>query len=203
MLTLMTMGVYEQGFACLKHIALLTSRAPAVFAADFKHFYCRYNDPVPTKMLKLEIMTTISNSANVGEMVEELSEYVTDTDAGVARASVGSIGKMGVRVPECAPLVVDALMKFLSIDIDHVSSEAIMAMASLVRKYPAVAERIITGVGTFLKQIEEPEAKKALLWMLGEFGHVIPEAPYLLEPSATASTRRRARSSGSSSSRRR
>ena len=34
MLTLMAGGVFEQGFACLKHIALLTSRQPDTFAAD-------------------------------------------------------------------------------------------------------------------------------------------------------------------------
>ena len=41
MLTLMASGIFEQGFICLKHIALLTSRCPEVFADQFKHFYCR------------------------------------------------------------------------------------------------------------------------------------------------------------------
>jgi len=101
MLTLMTGGVFEQGFACLKHIALLTSRAPTVFASEYKHFYCRYNDAVCVKLLKLEILTTIATASSVGEIVEELAEYVTDTSTDVARGSVSAIGKMGVRVPGC------------------------------------------------------------------------------------------------------
>ena len=88
MLTLMTGGIFEQGFACLKHIALLTQRAPSVFSDDFKHFYCRYNDPACVKLLKLEIITTIATPANVSDIVEELSEYVTDTDNSVARGAV-------------------------------------------------------------------------------------------------------------------
>ena len=120
MLTLMTGGGFEQGFACLKHIALLTSRAPTVFSGEFKHFYCRYNDPACVKLLKLEILTTIATAQNVGEIVEELAEYVTDVDNAVARGSVSSIGKMGVRVPECASLIVEQLMKFLEIDIESV-----------------------------------------------------------------------------------
>ena len=60
MLTLMTGGIFEQGFVCLKHIALLTTRAPAVFADAYKHFFCRFNDPVCVKLLKLEILTTIA-----------------------------------------------------------------------------------------------------------------------------------------------
>ena len=182
MLTLMTGGVFEQGFVCLKHIALLTTRAPTVFSDVYKHFYCRYNDPACVKLLKLEILTTIATAANVGEIVEELSEYVTDTDNAVARGAVSAIGNMGVKVPEMSAVVVEALLKFLEIDIDHVSAEAIICMQNLLRKYPAVSDRIIQSVGQFLKSIDEPEAKKALLWILAEYGHVIPEAPYLLEP---------------------
>ncbi len=182
MLTLMTGGVFEQGFVCLKHIALLTSRAPSVFCDVYKHFYCRYNDPVCVKLLKLEILTTIATATNVAEIVEELSEYVTDTDNSVARGAVSAIGSMGVKVPDMAGVVVDALMKFLEIDIEYVSAEAVICMQNLLRKYPAISDRVIQGIGVFLRSIDEPEAKKALLWMLAEYGHVIPEAPYLLEP---------------------
>jgi len=182
MLTLMTGGGFEQGFACLKHIALLTTRAPTVFSQEYKHFYCRYNDPVCVKLLKLEILTTIATAQNVGEIAEELAEYVTDVDATVARGAVSAVGEMGVRVPEAAGVVVEQLMKFLEIDIEHVTSQAIICMQNLLRKYPAVSDRIIQGIGTFLKSVDDAEAKKALLWMISEYGHVIPEAPYLLEP---------------------
>ena len=182
MLTLMTGGGFEIGFACLKHIALLTTRAPTVFSGDFKTFYCRYNEPVCVKLLKLEILTTIAVAATVGEISEELAEYVTDVDANVARGAVGAIGKMGVRVPEAAGVVVEQLMKFLEIDIEYVTSEAIISMQNLLRKYPAVSDRIIGGIGGFLKSVDDAEAKKALLWMISEYGQFIPEAPYLLEP---------------------
>ena len=182
MLTLMTGGIFEQGFACLKHIALLVQREPLVFAAEYKHFYCRYNDPSCVKLLKLEILTATATPANCAEVVEEVAEYVTDPDTTVARAAVSSIGKVGVKVGECASLVVEQLMKFLEVDIDYVSSESIVWLATLLRKCPTVSDRIINGVGSFLRSIDEPDAKVALLWMLSEYGHVIPEAPYLIEP---------------------
>lgn len=172
----------SQGYVCLKHIALLTTRAPAIFGSDFKHFYCRYNDPACVKLLKLEILTTLADLSNIAEAVEEVAEYVIDPDMAVARGAVKAIGQMGVNVPDCAGMVVEALMKFLEVDIDFVCAEAIVCMQSLLRKYPAVSDRIIQGIGAFLKSVEESEAKVALLWMLAEYGHVIPEAPYLLEP---------------------
>ena len=72
----------------------------------------------------------------------------------------------------------------VEIDIEYVTSEAIICMQNLLRKYPAVSDRIIQGIGVFLRSVDDAEAKKALLWMLSEYGHVIPEAPYLLEPPA-------------------
>eukprot|EP00966_Prymnesium_polylepis_P041520 963662-Prymnesium_polylepis.1 len=89
---------------------------------------------------------------------------------------------MGVKVPTCAGGVVEQLMKFLEVDIDYVSAEAIICMKSLLRKYPNVSDGIINGIGAFLKSVEEPHAKVALLWMISEYGHVIPESPYLIEP---------------------
>ena len=62
-------------------------------------------------------------------------------------------------MPACAGIVVDQLMRFLEVDIDYVSAEAILAMKNLLRKYPECHERIIHGVGTFLRKIDEPEAK--------------------------------------------
>ena len=182
MLTLMAGGVFEQSFATLKHISLLTQRAPGVFADQFKHFYCRYNDPACVKLLKLEILTAIANPSNLAETMEEVAEYVTNPDTSIARGAVSAIGGMGVKVPSCSGLVVEQLMKFLEVDIDHVSAEAVLAMRDLLRKYPECHDRIVQGVGPLLKNIEEPDAKCALLWMLGEYGHKIRESPYLIEP---------------------
>ena len=76
----------------------------------------KFNDPACVKLLKLDILTHIANSKNVGEAVEEISEYVTDPDTSVARGAVSAIGKMGVKVPACGTVVVDQLMKFLEVE---------------------------------------------------------------------------------------
>ena len=104
--------------------------------------------------------------------MEEVAEYATNPDTSIARGGVNAIGGMGVKVPSCSGLVVEQLMKFLEVDIDHVSAEAVLAMRDLLRKYPECHERIVHGVGPLLKNIEEPEAKCALLWMLGELGQL-------------------------------
>ena len=32
-----------------------------------------------------------------------------------------------------------------------------------------------------MRKVEDPAAKAAIIWVLGEFGSTVPEAPYLLE----------------------
>ena len=41
----MTSGRVELAFAALKHIQLLLDRAPSLFNADYRYFFCRFNDP--------------------------------------------------------------------------------------------------------------------------------------------------------------
>ena len=77
------------------------------------------------------LLSDMPPKRSVGEAVEEIAEYVTDADATVARAAVSAIGKMGVKVPACGDVVVDQLMKFLEVDIDHVTAEAIISEEQL------------------------------------------------------------------------
>jgi len=190
LVTLVHGGTVEQGYATLKHIALLAQRAPAVFAEEHKHFFCRFNEPTYVKLVKLDILTAVATPRNVSEIVEEVAEYVTDVDMAVSRRAVDVIGSIGARVTSAAKVVSDQLVAFLSIGLPHVSSEAVVAMRSLLRRHPELlqpapgggASSLAHSVGTFVRYTDEPEARVALLWIVGEFGEHIPEAPYILEP---------------------
>ena len=50
-----------------------------------------------------------------------------------------------------------------------------------LRKYPERFEEIIPSLTRVLRSIEEPEGKIACIWMIGEYGETIAEAPYILE----------------------
>lgn len=41
-----------------------------LFAADYKHFYCRFSDPSYVKKLKLEMLTAVANEANTYDIGE-------------------------------------------------------------------------------------------------------------------------------------
>lgn len=58
----------------------------------------------------------------------------------------------------------------------------IKVLKDVLRKYPSFIEDFVELLSKVsLDQIEEIEGKIALVWILGEFGHLIEDAPYLLE----------------------
>lgn len=52
----------------------------------------------------------------------------------------------------------------------------------LLRKYPQWSHDCIAVVGSISSQnVQEPKAKAALIWMLGEYSQDMQDAPYILE----------------------
>ncbi|CAE7162401.1 apdG, partial [Symbiodinium pilosum] len=153
-----------------------------VFAGDFKQFFCRYNEPSYIKQVKIDILTMLADFNSAEHVVTELSEYVTDVDAEIARRAIQAIGKIAVHVPSTSEMIVSSLTNLLELDIDYVCTEAAVVMKDLVRKYPEQFQQASGAVQKCLRIVTEPDGKSALLWILGEYGLLIEDAPYLLEP---------------------
>jgi len=185
LLTLMAAASTELSYTVLVHIhALLTRghRQIEVFAGDFKQFFCRYNEPSYIKQVKIDILTMLADFNSAEHVVTELSEYVTDVDAEIARRAIRAIGKIAVHVPSTSEMIVTSLTSLLELDIDYVCTEAAVVMKDLVRKYPEQFQQASGAVQKCLRIVTEPDGKSALLWILGEYGLLIEDAPYLLEP---------------------
>lgn len=185
LLTLMANPTPELAYTVLVHIHALVQKGEKtaeIFTAEYKQFYCRYNDPSYVKSIKIDILTVLANPGNAEEVVGEMSEYVTDVDAEISRRAIRAIGKLAVRVPTLAEMIVGSLTGLLQLDIDYVSTEAAVVMKDLVRKYPEQFQRASGAVERCIRIVTEPDGKCAILWILGEYGLLIDDAPYLLEP---------------------
>ncbi|XP_010519911.1 PREDICTED: beta-adaptin-like protein A [Tarenaya hassleriana] len=181
LLTLVSSGSPEQSYAILSHLHLLVMRAPFVFASDYKHFYCQYNEPSYVKKLKLEMLTAVANESNTYEIVTELCEYAANVDIAIARESIRAVGKIALQQYD-VNAIVDRLLQFLEMEKDYVTAEALVLVKDLLRKYPQWSHDCIAVVGNISsKNIQEPKAKAALIWMLGEYSQDMNDAPYILE----------------------
>uniref|UniRef100_A0A1D1YPU2 Beta-adaptin-like protein n=1 Tax=Anthurium amnicola TaxID=1678845 RepID=A0A1D1YPU2_9ARAE len=181
LLTLVSSGSPEQSYAVLSHLHLLVMRAPMLFSSDYKHFYCQYSEPSYVKKLKLEMLTAIANESNTYEIVTELCEYAANVDVSIARESIRAVGKIALQQYD-VNAIVDRLLQFLEMEKDYVTAETLVLVKDLLRKYPQWSHDCIAVVGNISSQnVQEPKAKAALIWMLGEYSQDMPDSPYILE----------------------
>lgn len=181
LLTQVSSGSPEQSYAILSHLHLLVMRAPMLFSSDYKHFYCQYNDPFYVKRLKLEMLTAVANESNTYEIVTELCEYAANVDIPIARESIRAVGKIALQQYD-VNAIVDRLLQFLEMEKDYVTAETLVLVKDLLRKYPQWSHDCIAVVGNISsKNVQEPKAKAALIWMLGEYAEDMQDAPYVLE----------------------
>ena len=181
LLTLMGAASHELAYSVLGHISILVTRVPHVFADSFKDFFCRYNDPSAVKRLKLQIVCDLTNAENYTDVLGELAEYVTDSDGDIGRYAIRSIGKVAIKVDPATDEAIEHLLSFLDLNLDHVSTETVIVLKDILRKYPDRYAEIIPLLHKTLKTVEETDGKVAVVWMIGEYGDTIDDAPYILE----------------------
>jgi vesicle coat complex subunit len=107
LITLMTSSEttesYEVSYNVLSHIHLLVLRgAGFVFESEYKQFFVKYDEPSYIKNLKLEILAQVASVSNIQEIINELSEYVTDVNAEIAKKSIKCFGTIIIRLPTTA-----------------------------------------------------------------------------------------------------
>jgi len=115
-------------------------------------------------------------------LLAELREYVTDVDAEIARKAIQGIAFIAIKIKAAVDEAVESLLSFLDLNMDYVTAEACIVMKNLLRKYPELYEDVIPALQKCLKSIDEEEGKVAVIWMIGEYGDTIKDAPYILEP---------------------
>jgi vesicle coat complex subunit len=174
---------FEVSYNVLSHIHLLVVRgANTVFESEYKHFFIKYDEPSYIKNLKLEILAHIASPNNIQEIVNELSEYVTDVNAEIAKKSIRCFGTIIIRIPKMSKTVAAQLRNFLSLRISYVTTETVVVLKDILRKYRTFIDDFIPFFTKIaLDQITEVDGKCAYVWILGEFGEEIDESPYILE----------------------
>ncbi|CDR39264.1 CYFA0S03e01508g1_1 [Cyberlindnera fabianii] len=169
----------ELQFLALRNVILLILSKPELIPFDVKVFFVEYNDPIYVKDTKLEIIYLLANESNLETVLSELEEYGTDVDVQMSRKAIRAIGNLAVKLDTAAKTCVDVLLSLASSGIDYVVQEAVMAFKNVLRKYDTF-DGIVKDIFTFGDKVEEPEAKCALIWIVGQYCQVIPKSESVL-----------------------
>jgi AP-1 complex subunit beta-1 len=176
----------EVQYVALRNIGLILQKVPKLLDTDYKVFFCKYNDPLYVKMEKLDRMVQIANAKNVESCLAELKEYAQEIDVEFVMKSVRSIGRIAVNLEPAAERCVEILLELLATKVNYVVQEGIVVIKDIFRKYPNRYEAIIGNLCDALDTLDEPEAKAALIWIIGEYSDRIENSGELLESFAEA-----------------
>ena len=106
---------------------------------------------------------------------------VTDINAEVSRRSIIAVGQVAMRIPSGADSIMNQLLEFLEFDLEHVTDQTMIIIKNILRKYPERAGDVSIVVNKCMEKAVSPEGRSAVIWIYGEFGSLIQEAPYQLE----------------------
>ena len=179
-MTLLSSGSEVQ-YVGLRNILLIIQRRPAILQNEVKVFFCKYNDPIYVKLAKLEIMYRLTREENVSEVLAELKEYASEVDVDFVRKAVRSIGRLAIKIASASDQCITTLLNLMQTKVSYVVQEAIVVIKDIFRRYPNQYESIIGTLCENLDVLDEPEAKSAMIWIVGQYADRIENSDELLE----------------------
>ncbi len=180
LVTLLAKGPEVQ-YLALRNALLILQRRPEVLRNDIRVFFCKYNDPIYVKVTKLELIFMLANEKNIGEVLTELREYATEIDVHFVRKSVRAIGKLAIKIEPAARQCINTLLELVATKVTYIVQEATVVIRNIFRKYPNQYESIISTLCENLDSLDEPEAKAAMIWVIGQYASRIENSDVLLE----------------------
>ena len=142
-------------------------------------------------------MYRLARAENANEVLAELQEcahsmspfflidgslrYASEVDIDFVRKAVRSIGRLAIKVEDASDTCIQALLGLIETKVSYVVQEAIIVIKDIFRRYPGKYEGVIPTLCQNLDALDEPEAKAAMIWILGQFANRIDNADELLD----------------------
>lgn len=92
-----------------------------------------------------------------------------------------AIGKLAIKIEPAAQECIDSLLELVSTKVSYIVQEATVVIRNIFRKYPNRYESIISILCQNLDSLDEPEAKSAMIWIIGQYADRIENSDVILD----------------------
>ena len=92
-----------------------------------------------------------------------------------------SIGRLAIKVEPASDTCIQALLELIETNVTYVVQEAVIVIKDIFRRYPGKYEGVIPTLCEHMDALDEPEAKAAMVWILGQFANRIDNAEELMD----------------------
>uniref|UniRef100_A0A673XC38 AP-3 complex subunit beta n=1 Tax=Salmo trutta TaxID=8032 RepID=A0A673XC38_SALTR len=179
----------EVQYVVLQNIATMSIQRKGMFEPYMKSFYVRSTDATHIKSLKLEILTSLANEANISTILREFQTYVKSQDKQFAAGTIQAIGRCATNISEVTDTCLQGLVLLLSNRDETVVAESVVVIKKLLQTQPTQHSDIIKHMAKLFDNIAVPMARASILWLMGEYCERVPQiAPDVLRKMAKSFT---------------
>ena len=166
----------EVQYVLLRSLHAIVIKRPMLLEKEFKYFYVQYNDPIYIKLEKVDILYKLSDKKNYEYIIKEFTSYaLTETNIELIQKSIKYIGYIGYRIESSLDLCVSCISKIIDNKNEDAIPECIIVARDLMRKYKGTALNLIDKINLeLIISLNDPNAKCAALYIIGEFCDKIP-----------------------------
>lgn len=182
---LISMSCYSEDedlFVILTHILnFVRSPAKVHYVDSFRLFYVRGTEKTYNAKMKIEVLCELTNQKNVHDILEEFSEYTSESDMAMASAAVNGLTRLMLRFPEFATHIMKRLLILIKIGRLELVNSILDALKNVI---PFISDFNEELMGLFENAALENTNESVLVSLLRIFGQIpdkIKNAPYILE----------------------
>ena len=180
---------FEIQYVALRCINLIVQKRPTILEKEIRVFFCKFNDPVYVKLEKLDIIIRLADHKNIESILQQLKDYATEIDVDFVKKSIQAIGCCAIKLERSVDRCVQTLSELVALSKDNTRGErtnyhvqeVLIAMREIFRKYPNRFELMIKDIFEAVDNLDDPEAKAAFVWILGEYSEKIEDSVYQLQ----------------------
>ena len=122
----------------------------------------------------------LAHEDNMKEILSEFLEYCTEVDVEFVRKVVRAVGQCAISVSSSAPECVQLLETLIQMKVTYVVQEAIIVLKDIFRQFPNKYEYVISSLCDNLEILDQPEARAAFVWIIGEYAERIDNSGELI-----------------------
>ena len=104
-----------------------------------------------------------------------------EIDVHFVRKSVRAIGKIAIKIEVAARDCINVLLELVATKVNYIVQEATVVIRNIFRRYPNRYESVISTLCEHLDSLDEPEAKAAMIWIIGQYADRIENSDVLLD----------------------
>ena len=172
----------EIQYVLLRSLHAIVLKRPMLLDKEFKFFYIQYNEPIYIKLEKIDILYKLCDKKNYELIIKEFTSYaLTETNPELIRKSIKYIGYIGYRFDNSLDLCVNCISKIIDNKNEDSVPECIIVARDLMRKYKDTALNLIDKIDLeLINSLNDPNAKSAALYIIGEFCEQIPKSTEII-----------------------